>query len=108
MSTTAKTASETAALSTIAQAQTLGLVGANTLSVPLPFESKIVLFERVRIAGTTHAPEIDIIMEEIAEDATLCLVREPKIRLTNGQFALSMELRKSAIFRPTKMNLLRA
>lgn len=78
MSTAAKTASEAAALSTIAQAQTLGLVGTNTLSVPLPFESKIVLFERVRIAGTTHAPEIDTIMEAIAENATLRLVREPE------------------------------
>lgn len=77
MSAAADTSSETSALSTITQAKSLGLVGESTLSVPMPFESKIVLFESVRVAGTTHAPIIDEIMERIPDDASFDLVREP-------------------------------
>lgn len=65
------------ALATVTQAQQLGLVGASTLSVPMPFESKIVLFESIRIAGTSHAPGIDATMHQIPNDAPFDLVREP-------------------------------
>lgn len=71
------TSSETSALATIAQAKSLGLVGEGALSVPMPFESKIALFESVRVAGTTHAPGIDDTMESMAEGAKLDFVREP-------------------------------
>jgi hypothetical protein len=68
---------ESLGLSTLSQATSLGLVGTGTLSVPLPFESKIVLLESVRIAGTTHVPHIEELMESIPEDAILTFVREP-------------------------------
>lgn len=71
------TAEATKELSAIAQGQSLGLVGASTLSVPVPFESKIVLFESVRIAGTTHTPNINDVIDRIPEDAPLRFVREP-------------------------------
>lgn len=71
------TVEATTELSTIAQGQSLGLVGASTLSVPVPFESKIVLFKSVRIAGTTHTPNINDVMNQIPEDALLRFVREP-------------------------------
>lgn len=64
-------------LATITQAQQLGLVGASALSVPMPFESRIVLFESVRIAGTSHAPDIDATMGQMPDEARLDLVREP-------------------------------
>lgn len=70
-------AANTLAISIIAQAQTLGLIGADAISGPMPFESRIVLLEFVRIAGTTHAPEINVTMDNIPEDARLDLVREP-------------------------------
>ena len=68
---------DTGTLATITQAQQLGLVGANTLSVPMPFESRIVLFESIRIAGTSHAPDIDATMRQMPDEARLDLVREP-------------------------------
>lgn len=68
---------ESAALATITQAQQLGVVGAAALPVPMPFESKIVLFESIRVAGTSHAPGIDVTMPQIPDDASLDLVREP-------------------------------
>lgn len=68
---------ESKEISTVTQSQSLGLVGTDTLSVPLPFESKIVLCESIRIAGTAYAPNIDDVMEEIPEDAQLTLLREP-------------------------------
>lgn len=71
------TAEATTELSAIAQGQSLGLVGASTLSVPVPFESKIVLFVSVRIAGTTHTPNINDVIDRIPEDALLRFVREP-------------------------------
>ena len=76
-------------LSTIAQVQSLGLVSTNALSVPIPFESKIVLFESVRIAGTTHAPNINDIMAQMPEDAKLDLVREPDNQ--SDQWAIRVE-----------------
>ena len=77
MSMTTNVEAHDSTLSVIEQAKSLGLVGASTLSVPMPFESKIVLFEAIRIAGTTHAPNIEDIMDEIPQDAQLVLVREP-------------------------------
>ena len=68
---------DTGTLVTITQAQQLGLVGVNTLSVPMPFESKIVLFESIRVAGTSHAPDIDATMCQMPDEARLNLVREP-------------------------------
>ncbi len=68
---------DTGTLATITQAQQLGLVGASTLSVPMPFESKIVLFESIRVAGTSHAPDIDATMRQMPDEARLGLVREP-------------------------------
>lgn len=56
---------DTGTLATITQAQQLGLVGASTLSVPMPFESQIVLFESIRVAGTSHAPDIDATMSQM-------------------------------------------
>lgn len=67
----------TGTLATITQAQQLGLVGASTLSVPMPFESQIVLFESIRVAGTSHAPDIDATMGQMPDEARLSLVREP-------------------------------
>jgi hypothetical protein len=66
------------ALSTIANAGQLGLINKNSLSIPLPFQSKIVLFEAVRIAGTTHASGIDDVMKCMPEDASVDFVREPE------------------------------
>ena len=68
---------DTGTLATITQAQQLGLMGANTLSVSMPFELRIVLFESVRIAGTSHAPDIDATMRQMLDEARLDLVREP-------------------------------
>lgn len=68
---------DTGTLATITQTQQLGLVGASTLSVPMPFESKIVLFESIRVAGTSHAPDIDVTMGQMPDEARLDLVREP-------------------------------
>lgn len=65
------------ALATVTQAQQLGLVGTSTLSVSMPFESKIVLFESIRVAGTSHAPDIDATMRQVPDDAPFDLVREP-------------------------------
>ena len=73
----ATTQPDAGALATITQAQQLGLVGANTLSVPMPFESRIVLFESIRVAGTSHAPDIDATMGQMPDEARLDLVREP-------------------------------
>lgn len=77
MSASTKTTTEDIGLSIISQGQSLGLVGTSTLSVPLPFESKIVLCESIRVAGTTHVPNIDDVMEQTPEDAQLDLFREP-------------------------------
>lgn len=74
MSTATETTKE---ISALAYSQSLGLTGTGALSIPLPFESKIVLCESVRIAGTTHAPNIDNVMQEMPEDAQLAFFREP-------------------------------
>lgn len=47
------------------------------LSVPVPFQSKIVLLEDTRIAGTTHIHGIDAIVEKLTEGMELRLIREP-------------------------------
>lgn len=64
-------------LVTITQGKALGLLGSKTLSVPLPFESKIVLCESIRVAGTTHVPNISDIIEKMPDEAMFKFVREP-------------------------------
>lgn len=77
MTAAATRQTDAGALATITQAQQLGLVDAGALSVPMPFESKIVLFESTRVAGTSHAPDIDATMGQMPDEAQLDLVREP-------------------------------
>lgn len=77
MAYSATTQPDASTLATITQAQQLGLVGASTLSVPMPFESKIVLLESIRVAGASHAPDIDVTMRQMPDEAQLNLVREP-------------------------------
>lgn len=72
-----KNGAEAKELASISQGKALGLLGSKTLSVPLPFESKIVLCESVRVAGTTHVPNISDIMEKMPDEATFKFVREP-------------------------------
>lgn len=48
------------------------------LSVPIPFQSKIVLIEDTRVAGTTHVHDIDVIVAKLEEGADLRLERDPK------------------------------
>ncbi len=47
------------------------------LSVPVPFQSKIVLYDDLRVAGTTHVHGIDSIVEALDIGAGLRLEREP-------------------------------
>lgn len=87
---TAETATENARSETLAvaaQAGQLGLVGSSTLSVPAPFETRICLFESIRVAGTAHALDIDGTMSAIYEGAFLRLVRE------TGNFADAWAIR---------------
>ena len=48
-----------------------------SLSVPMPFQNRIVLIEDARIAGTTHIRGIDGIVEGIEVGMELRLEREP-------------------------------
>ena len=47
------------------------------LSVPMPFQNKIVLLEDTRVAGTTHIQGIDAIVHKLAVGVELRLEREP-------------------------------
>ena len=47
------------------------------LSVPMPFQNKIVLLEDTRVAGTTHVQGIDAVVHTLAVGAELRLEREP-------------------------------
>ena len=47
------------------------------LSVPIPFQSKHVLIEDTRVAGTTHVHGIDAIVGKLELGADLRLEREP-------------------------------
>lgn len=85
---------DTKEISIISQGQSLGLVGSGALSVPLPFESKIVLCESVRVAGTTHAPNIDDVMGEMPDDAQLTLFREPDNQADRWAIRVEHEGRK--------------
>lgn len=67
-----------AGLSIVTQANQLGLVGNTSLSVPMPFESEIILYDELRVAGTTHVKNIDEIIAEIPDEAQLVLIREPQ------------------------------
>jgi len=46
-------------------------------SLPKPFAHRICLIEETRVAGTTHAPEIEEAAEELTEGRELRFVREP-------------------------------
>lgn len=48
-----------------------------SLSVPVPFQNKIVLIEDTRIAGTTHVHGIDEIVGRLEVGADLRFEREP-------------------------------
>lgn len=48
-----------------------------SLSVPIPFQNKIVLIEDTRVAGTTHVHGIDEIAGKLEVGAGLRLEREP-------------------------------
>ena len=59
-----------------------GLIGASDatgalLSVPIPFQSKIVLIEDARVAGTTHIHGIDAIVARLCDGTALRFEREP-------------------------------
>lgn len=47
------------------------------LSVPVPFQSRIVLIEDTRVAGTTHVRGIDEIAESLNVGADLRFERDP-------------------------------
>lgn len=47
------------------------------LSVPVPFQSKIVLIEDTRVAGTTHIHGIDGIVDTLKDGTNLRLQRDP-------------------------------
>ena len=79
MGASAKDASPGNALATIGAG---GLIAATEaagtpLSVPIPFQGKIVLIEDARVAGTTHVHGIDAIVAKIEDGADLRLEREP-------------------------------
>ena len=57
----------------IAAADAAGML----LSVPMPFQNKIVLLEDTRVAGTTHIQGIDAVVHTLAVGAELRLEREP-------------------------------
>lgn len=48
-----------------------------SLSVPVPFQSRIVLIEDTRVAGTTHVHGIDGIVAKLEAGTDLRLEREP-------------------------------
>ncbi len=68
---------QAAGLAVVAQASQLGLVGNAALSVPMPFESEIVLYDELRIAGTTHVRNIASIVTDMPDESQFALVREP-------------------------------
>lgn len=47
------------------------------LSVPVPFQNKIVLVEDTRVAGTSHIRNIDAIVDKLEVEMELSLKREP-------------------------------
>ena len=49
----------------------------STLSVPAPFQNRIVLIDETRVAGTTHVHGIDRIVEGLEVGMDLRLEREP-------------------------------
>ena len=67
------------AIATIGAGGIIAAAGAagTPLSVPIPFQSRIVLIEDARVAGTTHVKGIDGIVEELEVGADLRLEREP-------------------------------
>lgn len=69
-----------AALATIGAGGIMSAADAEgvTLSVPVPFQNRIVLIEDTRIAGTTHVHGIDAIVEKLEAGVDLRLEREPR------------------------------
>ena len=51
--------------------------GGTPLSVPVPFQNKIVLIEDTRVAGTMHVHDIDAIVGKLEVGTELRLEREP-------------------------------
>ena len=51
--------------------------GGTPLSVPVPFQNRIVLYESIRVAGTTHVHGIDAIAEQLEPGTELRLERDP-------------------------------
>ena len=72
-------ATQNSALATIGAGGLIAAANAagTPLSVPVPFQSKIVLFEDLRVAGTTHVKGIDAIAEQLEAGMDLHLEREP-------------------------------
>ena len=72
-------ATTTSAITTIGAGGVIAAASAagTPLSVPVPFQSKIVLIEDTRVAGTTHIQGIDAIVERIGAGADLRFEREP-------------------------------
>ena len=79
MNASVKYDSSAVALAPIAAGNLIAATDAagTSLSVPMPFQNKIVLIEDTRVAGTTHIRGIDEIVEKLETDADLRLVREP-------------------------------
>lgn len=77
------------ALAQLVQGGQLGTLGAGSLSVPMPFENRIVLHESIRVAGTTHVADIDKVVGSMAEEETLTCRREPHNRA--DQWAIRLE-----------------
>ena len=48
-----------------------------SLSVPMPFQNRIVLIDDARVAGTTHVPSIDRIVEGLQVGMDLRFERDP-------------------------------
>lgn len=51
--------------------------GGTPLSVPVPFQNRIVLIEDTRVAGTTHIFDIDAIVAKLEVGMQLRFEREP-------------------------------
>ena len=67
---------------TLATIEASGIIAASEaagaqLSVPIPFQNRIVLIEDARIAGTTHIHGMDAIAEGLNVGMPLRLEREP-------------------------------
>ena len=62
----------------------LGTGGVNSLGLP---KQEIFLLE-IKVAGTTHCPEIDVLGEQLTEGTLLKMVRKPKNEYDERAIAL--------------------